>query len=95
MAVLSLSHHAVDNASNRVRGIWHNTKLKCGHGYSNSEDEGLFSWLMRITIDALEKGEKLPSGKIRYLGMKFYVDSDDHNFPVLMSVERVSGNDGA
>jgi len=78
MPDIELSGHAIDNASLRVRKIWHETKKK---------NEGLYTWLMRVTLEAIEKGEKLESGKIKYLGMKFVIIQGDE-FPVLKTIMR-------
>jgi len=78
MPTVELSGHAIDNASLRVRKIWHETKLN---------DEGLYSWLMRITLEAIHNGEKLPSGKIKYLGMKFVIEQGEE-FPILKTIMR-------
>jgi hypothetical protein len=79
LPTLELSGHALDNASLRVRKIWHETAL--------SQDEGLHSWLMRVTAEAIEKGERLPSGKIKYLKMKFVIEQGEV-FPVLKTIAR-------
>jgi len=76
MPKIELSGHAIDNASLRVRRTWHETK---------NEGEGIYSWLQRITLEAIEKGEFLESGKIKYLGMKFVVEKGDE-FPVLKTI---------
>lgn len=79
MPTIELSGHAIDNASIRVRKIWHDTKL--------SDDEGIYSWLMRMTEEALSNGEILESGKIKYKGMKFVVEQGEE-FPVLKTIMR-------
>ncbi|WP_169334783.1 putative quorum-sensing-regulated virulence factor [Gilvimarinus chinensis] len=79
MPVVELSGHAIDRASLRVRKIWHETKL--------SDDEGLYSWLQRMTLEALEKGERLESGKIKYNRMKFVIEQGEE-FPSLLSIMR-------
>ena len=73
---VELSGHAIDNASLRVRKTWHETKL---------ENEGLYSWLGRITLEAIEQGEKMPSGKIKYLGMNLVI-AQGEEFPILLTV---------
>lgn len=78
MPEVELSGHAIDNASIRCRKIWHETR---------GEDEGLYSWLQRVTLEAIERGEKMPSGKIKYLGMKFVVHQGEE-FPVLKTIMR-------
>jgi len=77
LPTLELSGHAIDNASLRVRKIWHETAL--------SKDEGLYTWLMRVTNEAIVNGERLESGKIKYLGMKFVVEQGDE-FPILKTI---------
>lgn len=77
--LIELSGHAIDRASLHVRKIWHETAL--------SPDEGLYSWLQRVTLEAIEKGEKLDNGKIRYLGMKFVIMQGEE-FPVLKTIMR-------
>lgn len=74
---IELSGHAIDNASLRVRKIWHETAL--------SKDEGLYSWLHRVSLEAIEKGERLESGKIKYIGMKFVIEQGEE-FPILKTV---------
>jgi len=73
---VELSGHAIDSASLRVRKIWHETR---------SKNEGLHSWLMRVTLEALENGERLDSGKIKYLGMKLVIEQGEE-FPILKTV---------
>jgi hypothetical protein len=76
MPQVELTGHAIDNASIRVRKIWHETKHK---------DEGIYSWLQRITLEALERGRRLDSGKIKYLGMKLVIEEGEE-FPVLKTI---------
>lgn len=84
---------AIDAASNRCRGIWAETRQR----RSSTEDEGLWSWLRRMTQEALEKGERLDSGKIRYRGIKFVIEQtvtmnlepEYETAFILKSVERV------
>jgi hypothetical protein len=76
---VELSGHAIDNASLRVRKIWHET--------ARDKEEGLYTWLQRMTLEALEKGERLESGKIKYLGMKFVIEQGEE-FPVLKTIMR-------
>lgn len=78
MPKVELSGHAIDNASLRVRKTWHETR---------DDDEGLYSWLQRITLEALEHGERLKSGKIRYLGMKLVI-AEGEEFPTLKTIMR-------
>lgn len=87
---IDITPAAIDNASNRVRGIWKETR------YSHGEGEGLWSWLQRITAYAIEHGEKLPSGKYRHAGIKFSIlpiaKEHDGNYSqgyALQGIERV------
>lgn len=73
---VELSGHAIDNASLRVLEQWQATRRK---------REGLYSWLERMTLEAISKGEKLDTGKIRYLRMKFVIEQGDE-FPVLKTI---------
>jgi hypothetical protein len=77
MPTVELTGHAIDNASLRVRKIWHETK--------RDKEEGLYTWLMRITLEALEKGERLETGKIKYLGMKLVIEQGTE-FPILKTI---------
>ncbi len=78
MPKVELSGHAIDNASLRVRKIWHETRGK---------DEGLYSWLQRMALEALDNGERLKSGKIKYLGMKFVI-VEGEEYPTLKTIMR-------
>ena len=78
MPSVELSGHAIDNASLRVRKIWHETR---------ENDEGLYSWLQRVTLGAIESGEKLESGKIKYMGMKFVI-AEGEEYPALKTIMR-------
>lgn len=71
-----ISGHAIDRASLLCRKIWHENR---------SESEGLHAWLVRVTLEALQHGEKLDSGKIRYCRMKFVIEQDGL-WPVLKTV---------
>ena len=79
MPKVELSGHAIDNASLRVRKRWHITQ--------KDAKEGLFTWLQRMTLEALEHGERLESGKIKYNGMKFVIEQGEE-FPVLKTIMR-------
>lgn len=79
---LEISGHALDRASLQCRKIWHENR---------SEDEGLHSWLMRVSEEALkcqeckvnENGDKV----IFHLGMKL-VFSIGEIYPTLKTVMR-------
>lgn len=77
---VEISGHAIDKASLRVRKIWHDTR---------GDDEGLYSWLQRITLEAMDNGEKLNSGKIKYLGMKLVIEEGEE-FPCLKTIMRAN-----
>jgi hypothetical protein len=77
LPTVELSGQAIDSASLQARKIWHETALH--------PEEGLYAWLMRITLEAVEKGERLPDGKIKYLAMEFLIEHGDE-FPVLKSI---------
>ena len=79
MPKVELSGHAIDNASIRVRKTWHETKL--------SDSEGLYSWLTRMVLEALESGEVLASGKIKHNGMKLVIHQGEE-YPVLKTIMR-------
>lgn len=88
--MIELTPRAIDQASNRVRLIWMATRNK---GINGDEDEGFYSWLKRTAAEALDKGEVLPSGKIRYGIMKFGFiragyDKGKSHWHMLQSVER-------
>ena len=76
MPKVELSGHAIDNASLRVRKIWHETREK---------DEGIYTWLQRVTLEAIEKGEHLDGGKIKYQGMKLVI-AEGEEFPTLKTI---------
>ena len=78
MPTVELSGHAIDNASLRVRKIWHENR---------AEDEGLYSWLSRITLEELASGDRLESGKVKYMGMKLVIEEGEE-FPVLKTIMR-------
>lgn len=73
---LDISGHAIDRASLLLGKTWLNTR---------NHDEGIHAWLCRVAAAALVDGEKLPSGKIRYKGMKFVFETDGC-WPVLKTV---------
>lgn len=78
MPLVELSGHAIDNASLRVRKIWHETR---------DVDEGLWSWLQRMTLEAIKEGEEVRGGKIKYKGMKFVIEQGEE-FPILKTIMR-------
>ena len=68
--MIEITPRAIDQASNRVRGLWQATR---NSGLPGEEPEGFYSWLRRMAGEALDKGEHMESGKIRYLGMKMSI----------------------
>lgn len=74
---LEVSGHAMDRASLYCRQIWHTTK--------KHENEGLYSWLVRMATEALARGEKDGKGKLIAYGMKFAFTADGC-WPVLKTV---------
>jgi len=79
MPKVELSGHAIDNASLRVRKIWHETR---------DDDEGLYSWLQRMTLEAIEKGEiNKRTGKTHYCGMQFAIEQGEE-YPILKTIMR-------
>lgn len=58
---IELSNHAIDNASLRVRRLWHEDRGK---------DEGLYSWLQRILteVDLTSKPER-----VKHKGVVFII----------------------
>lgn len=76
MPKVELSGHAIDNASLRVRKIWHETKEK---------SEGLYTWLQRMVLEAWENGEHLESGKIKYKGMRLVIKQGEE-FKSLLTI---------
>ena len=76
MPRVELTGHAIDNASLRVLHLWESTR---------NRREGLYSWLTRVTLRALEEGIRLPNGKIRFWGMKLVIEPGEE-FPVLKSI---------
>lgn len=85
---------AIDEASNRVRGIWAQNRRAAA--YPGAEAEGLYSWLLRTAFEAVRFGERLASGKYRYATMKFTIipaavspNKPNQISGILQGVERV------
>lgn len=72
---VELTAHAIDNASLRVRKIWHETR---------GPEEGLYSWLTRMVVEAMASGEPV-DGAYFYQGMKLVVEPGEE-FPVLKTI---------
>ena len=77
MPKVELSRHAIDNASLRVWKIFWIQKRK---------DEGLCSWLERMTLEAIADSEPV-DGKIIFNGMKFVI-AEGEEFPTLKTIMR-------
>jgi hypothetical protein len=76
LPTVEVSHHAIDSASLRIRRTWHETREK---------EEGLYTWLARMTEEAIEKGERGDEGEIVYLGVKWVI-TEAGRWPTLKTV---------
>lgn len=74
---VELSGHAIDKASLRLRKRWHETKV--------DENEGLFTWLERMSEEALEVAYSPEQQNIIYKSIKF-VFMRGAIYPVLKTV---------
>ena len=77
MPTIEISGHAIDNASLRVRKIWHETAI--------NDQEGLYSWLQRVTVEAIAANHQIEPGAYVHLGIKFVVEAGEE-FPVLKTI---------
>lgn len=77
MPKVELSGHAINNASLRVLGVWKDTR---------QENEGLYSWLERMTLEAIESGATI-NGKLVHNGLKLAVEEGEE-YPVLKTIMR-------
>lgn len=74
---VDVSGHAIDRASLRCRKLWH---------HDRGEDEGLYSWLCRITQEAiLIKGSWEGDTQCEHKGMKLTITREG-TWPVLKSI---------
>jgi len=73
---VELSAHAIDNASLRCRNIWHETSKK---------DEGLYTWLERMTLEALANGQDAVDEAYMHNGMKLVI-VQGAEFPALKTI---------
>lgn len=75
---IEISNHAIDKASLRVRRAWHEDR---------GQDEGLYSWLVRISTEALsEKNqENEQNERVNYKGCKL-IFTYGNFFPTLKTV---------
>jgi hypothetical protein len=76
---IEISGHAIDRASLRLRRIWHEDR-KC--------DEGLYSWLHRVALEARDSCVKDEQGRFNHKGIRF-VFEDGEEFPSLKTVMKV------
>lgn len=83
---------AIDQASNRVRVLWLETRAPIAVG----EREGLHTWLARVANAAWALQDKTEGGKLRCMGVKLDLEqryrgrpNDLKTFLLLRSVERI------
>lgn len=74
---IEISGHAINRASLSCRKIWHETKEK---------DEGLYTWLIRMSKNALEEGNK-KNDKYIYKNMKFVFEING-KYKILKTIMR-------
>lgn len=74
-STVKVTPHALDKASLRVRGIWHET---------SKENEGLYTWLSRVADEAVKQAKE-KTDRIDYLGMTL-VFKHGEAFPILKTV---------
>lgn len=79
---IEISNHAIDKASLRVRKAWHTDR---------GQDEGLYSWLVRICGEAQETATDQPE-RINIKGCKLVFIYGNH-FPTLKTVMRDKSNE--
>lgn len=75
---VEISNHAIDKASLRVRKAWHNDR---------GQDEGLYSWLVRISTEALSEKNGLneQNERINWKGCKLVFTYGNY-YPTLKTV---------
>lgn len=75
---IEISNHAIDKASLRVRKAWHTDR---------GQDEGLYSWLVRISTEALSEKNKQgeQNERMNYKGCKLIFTYGNY-FPTLKTV---------
>lgn len=87
MPQVELSPHAIDNASLRVRKIWHDTR---------GPEEGLYTWLARMVLEGMKDGERREDPtdsalSIHYKGLKLVIHQGEE-FPVLKTIMKSKGH---
>lgn len=79
---IEVSGHAVDRASQRFLSVWEK---------SREPDEGLYAWLQRISLEALEKAKNprgIGSATLNYPGTKMRLVIDTNMaIPILLTVK--------
>lgn len=75
---IEIAGHAIDRASLYCRKIWHETAL--------SQEEGLNSWLIRMSNEARQVNHK-KGDKYLYKGMKFVFEEGEF-YPILKTIMR-------
>jgi hypothetical protein len=76
MPAIQISGHAIDRASLKCRAIWHQNR---------KPEEGLHGWLVRVSQDAIEKGQPMGEGAFYHLGIKF-IFAFGEAYPSLVTV---------
>ena len=72
-----ISAHAINRASLRCLNIYRMYHL---------EDEGLHTWLCRMTMEAIENDKKDRKGRFLYTGMKLVIITEGELYPTLKTV---------
>lgn len=82
---VEISGHAIDRASMRVGHIWRETR---------GADEGLYTWLSRMVLEALEADNAIhgDDGGYAHNGVKWVIAQGDE-FPVLKTCMPLKGKD--
>lgn len=73
---IEVSAHAIDRASEHCLGNWH---------YDKAKGEGLYSWLSRVTLEAIAEGKQIEEEKYQWKDMKFVI-AQGYEYPVLKTV---------
>lgn len=74
---VEISGNAIDKASFRVLSTWQ---------LSRNNNEGFYSWLSRMTLEAIDHGNKVEDTDMyHYMGMKLVIINEDE-FPTLKTI---------
>lgn len=76
LPTVDVSGHAIDRASLTCRKIWH---------HNHHPDEGFYSWLCRMTEEAIQTDIRDNAGRHLHNGMKLAIDIEGR-WPVLKTV---------